>query len=332
MTTGKAGTSQSSVAETKAKRRHFVRATAIVLAVMIGAAVLILLGYTQDWTGLQSYTDPAGAYHAQKTLWDWLQLFIVPAVLAGAAFWLNRSERRNEIEISEQRATDDRNLAKLRAETDRQLAEERLQDETLQAYLDKMTELLLEKGLRKSDAEDEVRAVARTRTLTVLRRLNGERKGLIVRFLNESELIQGKSNQQRPTVIDLKSANLRMVYLNGANLSGADLSGANLYSGKFQYADLSRADLGWTDLSRADLIEANLIEANLRGADLRGTDLRGADLRDAKLTGIVYDDTTQWTAGFDPIAAGVKRQEPQSLDEANADESGRKRAEARTVD
>ena len=48
-----------------------------------------------------------------------------------------------------------------------------------------MTELLLDKKLRESEV-DEVRAVARARTFTVLRRLDGERKGALIRFLIRS--------------------------------------------------------------------------------------------------------------------------------------------------
>ena len=50
-------------------------------------------------------------------------------------------------------------------------------------YLDQMTELLLTRGLRTSLVGDEVRSVARARTLTALRGVAGERKATIVRFL-----------------------------------------------------------------------------------------------------------------------------------------------------
>ena len=56
-----------------------------------------------------------------KTLWDWLELLVIPVFLAGGAFYLNRSERAVEREIA----------------TDRQ------QEVALQTYLDRMTDLLL---------------------------------------------------------------------------------------------------------------------------------------------------------------------------------------------
>ena len=63
-----------------------------------------------------------------------------------------------------------------------------------QAYIDKMSELLLHEKLRDSTEEDEVRNVARVRTLTVLPRLDGKRKGSVLQFLYESGHIYKNKN------------------------------------------------------------------------------------------------------------------------------------------
>ncbi len=101
-----------------------------------------------------------------KYLWDWLELLIIPFVLALGALWLERSER-----IS------DRKIAAERREDDKKIAEDQQREAALQAYIDKMTELLLDKEhpLRKSKPNDEVRVVARTRTLATLRKLDPDR-------------------------------------------------------------------------------------------------------------------------------------------------------------
>ena len=99
-----------------------------------------------------------------KTLWDWLELLIIPLVLAGGGFYLNRSEHN----------------------TDREIATDRQKEQALQTYLDHMADLLLKEDLRNSENE-EVRNVARTRTLTVLRGLDKKRKGVILKFLYEAE-------------------------------------------------------------------------------------------------------------------------------------------------
>jgi hypothetical protein len=92
-----------------------------------------------------------------KTLWDWLQLLIGPVMLslATVAFARQQDARQQRIENK-------------RAEAERELAEQRAQDEVLQAYLTQMSTLLLEKDLRSSEEDSEVRTLARARTLTVL--------------------------------------------------------------------------------------------------------------------------------------------------------------------
>jgi hypothetical protein len=70
---------------------------------------------------------------------------------------------------------------------------------------------------------DSLRAVARARTLSVLTRVDGERKSSVLQFLYESGLLGGGR-----TVVALRGADLRGANLNGATLQGADLSGADL--------------------------------------------------------------------------------------------------------
>ena len=115
-----------------------------------------------------------------RTLWDWLPS-IIPAVLAFSVLWFNLSARKNELRIAEERSKSDRTIA-----TDRN------REDLLQSYIDRMTELLLEKGLRNSASNDEIRDIARTRTLTASRILDAKRKGLLLRFLFESALISGE--------------------------------------------------------------------------------------------------------------------------------------------
>jgi uncharacterized protein YjbI with pentapeptide repeats len=219
-----------------------------------------------------------------KTLWDWMDLLIIPLFLAGGAFFLDRSEKAHEREI----------------ETDRQ------QEAALQAYLDRMADLLLENELLTTKNE-EVKNVARTRTLTVLRGLDGIRKGIVISFLKEAGLINGNTfidlkgadlTKLELRRSDLKAVNLRGVNLGGASLSQVDLSGTNLSEAYLGEASLDLCNLSGANLSKAVLTDASLFSADLTCADLRGAGLYhaslwGADLSGADLTGAYIDLTEQ---------------------------------------
>jgi len=235
---------------------------AIVFVVVI---VIIIIGYQLDWTGFKG-----------KTVWDWLQLLgvlAIPVVVGFGAAWFTAQQGK----VSDRENTDNQ------------------RETALQRYIDKISELLLHEKLRDSGEEDEVRNVARVRTLTVLLRLDANRKRIVLQFLYESGLIK-----KDESIIDLRTAHLRAAdldrvtprgaYLSGANLGGADLSGADLNGAFLREADLSGADLSGADLQEADLGAVKLCAANLSGAnlweiDLSGTDLRRANFRKADLSG-----------------------------------------------
>jgi len=219
------------------------------------------------------------------TVRDWLQLLIVPVALVVISLLFTAQQDQRQQQIENQRA-----------EAERELAEQRAQDEALQAYLDQMSTLLLEKDLRNSEAGSEVRTLARARTLTVLRMMDGTRKGSIMQFLAESDLISRDSS-----VLVLTGADLHEAILNNADLSRTELSGldfnpppydgsAQLFGTNLSDADLSHAILGATDLHNAKLLRADLSYANLGEAYLRGANLSDADLSNARLhKTLLYD-------------------------------------------
>src|SRR5215218_3256537 len=187
---------------------------------------------------------------ANKTLWDWLQLLVVPAMLALVGVLLAEAQENIHQQAEESRA----------------------QDEALQAYLEGMGNLLLDEGLLTSQEDEEVRTLARARTLTILGRVDGARKRSVVQFLYESQLIE----KDKP-IVSLSGADLT-----DADLSGADLRGADLRVADLRRADLRRAVLFGADLSDAVLFDADLSDAFLGGADLSDARLGGADLSDIR--------------------------------------------------
>ena len=254
----------------------------------------------RDWIGVGERRwrkAPDEEVQPAKTLWDWLQLLIVPAILIGITFVWSYTQTRNE------NKRDDRRIA-----ADRAAAEQARQDTTLQAYLDEMSRLMLEKSLLKSKRMSPVQAVARTVTLTTLRRLDGERRGEVLRFLWEAGLIvfatvrlenadfAGANLEHAP----LGASYMRRVVLRGANLKGAlmqrdflqeaDLSGADL-----EGADLGGAYLGGANLEGANLKRAAAYRANFAGANFSGADVDGANFEFANLRGANGLDLAHFT-------------------------------------
>lgn len=184
-------------------------------------ATLILIGIiVLIMTGYQlDWTGFKG-----KTLWDWLNVLgvlAIPVVVGIGTAW-----------ISTQQA----------------------QESALHQYLDTMAALLLNKNLRESNANTEVRAVARARTWTVLRLLDPARKEIIFKFLQESDLIH---------IIDLSQADLsgmsfRNIDLRGANLSNADLSNADLWG-----ANLDGINFMTTNVTTRQLLEARSLKGTI---------------------------------------------------------------------
>jgi hypothetical protein len=182
-----------------------------------------------------------------KTLWDWLHLTAVlgvPLTLANLGY-----------------------LVKL---VEQEQAENTLQEEVLQHYLDRVSNLVIEKNLLAIAAKDAPTTeetelldvsvdIIRALTLSTLRRLSdGVRKASVVRLLIEADIIKR---------LEVSLANTD---LKGADLIGADLDGAILHG---------------AILNDAPLIFANLIDANLCGARLKNANLYGARLKGANLYG-----------------------------------------------
>jgi PAS domain-containing protein len=86
------------------------------------------------------------------TVRNWLELLIVPLVLVviGLLFEIQQANRQQAME-EQQQALEER-----RAEAERELAEQRAQDEALQAYLDQMSQLMLDRKLLEAEQGDPV--------------------------------------------------------------------------------------------------------------------------------------------------------------------------------
>jgi uncharacterized protein YjbI with pentapeptide repeats len=259
------------------------------LVILTGLVILGLIGvniagywFGWNWTGLNPYTSSKGDYYPGKTLWDWMDLLIVPVVIGIAAYWFRQTEQALELKRAAERANTEQRRTEERTKTEQLIAEDNLCETALQTYFDRMVSLLLDKELREKQEDAEVRAVARARTMTILRRLDSGRKGVVVRFLHEAKLIT-----RGAIIIDLEEADLTNVELAGVNLTQIDLARADLSNANLRFTNLTSANLTGTQLSKVKLYYSNLSEADLSRAKLMAAKLTGTNLSKTVLTGAI---------------------------------------------
>jgi uncharacterized protein YjbI with pentapeptide repeats len=282
-----------------AKRSQYYWMLSCLFVLLLGVS-FIVAAYWFNWphTGFQN-----------KTVWDWLQLLIIPLVLAMAALFFNQMNTRTEQQIAQQRY-----------KLDQEIALDTQREDLLQTYLDRLSELLLEKNLDNIQIDQKARKVVRVRTISILIRLDATRVGYVFALLRDAGLVErnnpaisfheanfvrvdwseaslSETNLSRATLTEAKltganlnNSDLSETNLTGANLTGADLSSANLTGADLFTAILSKAILTETKLSNASLISANLshaklIEANLSNANLSEATLISANLSYTKLIG-----------------------------------------------
>jgi uncharacterized protein YjbI with pentapeptide repeats len=236
-----------------------------------------------------------GTGFSEKALWDWLMLVGVLAIPVAVAF--------GTLFFAQQQSQSSETASERQHQTDIQIANEQQQETTLQIYLDHISDLLLNhKLLESKHSGDEVRDVARIWTLTTLRRLDPNRKKVVLKFLYEAGLIGGYdstngSGKRRDAIVALNDADLSGVKMGVVNMSYVNLSGANLRDADLSqvtlnYADLSQVTLNYANLNQATLNYTILSEASLGGANLSDADLSSADLSSADLSSADLRNTT----------------------------------------
>lgn len=269
-------------------------------------AVILVLTYRVPGSGFGQYEvtkiDPATNNLIEievhyRTLWDWLELLVIPGFLAIIAFVFNRAER-------------DRDHIR---ELDRQ------RENALNNYYDQI-ERLISTGLEANTSGNQLLEIARGRSLSTLRMLDGYRKGLLFMFLYDIGLITSNPSEQKGPLISLKNADLsglilgsthfgprsqfgHPIGLNGIDLSEADLrkaklSDLRLYNMNFSGANLSAADLKNVVIANSDLTATNLNHSNLSNAYLTDCSLINCNLSNANLSFAKFDSTLFYSTDF----------------------------------
>jgi hypothetical protein len=275
-------------------------------------ALWILLGYwgRKQITGLPSLD--AHDKIPPKFVWDWLQLIIVPLVLAiGGIVYGSQQEQ-----LQQRHADDQYNLTVLTNYEDQVI-------NVVGTY--HMLSVLSQspEGVAPAPTPDAdyqaggevlnniVGEAFGNATLNVPGRLDQSKKGTFLQFLAFLGLLQ-EPQEGGPVVkvagSDLRGARLPNAILRGTDLEGiilthADLKGANLANaqlngGHFEGADLTRADLQGTMLDQAHFNLAHLDFACLRRIQsATNTDFTGAYLHGAILPGMHFKDPGETFGG-----------------------------------
>lgn len=212
------------------------------VTVLVIATLLIITWsvFRPGWMGFRS-----------KTLWDWFALMSFPVLLATVTFQLNQGQ----LQVEQQRA----------------------QEEAVQSYIDRVSELILTSDDLTNDPR--LKAVIEARTEVTLNLVTGERAARILRFLMSLDLLDRLTFDLRE--LNLSRAELKGIVLRNKTMESALFYGADLEDGDFSGSDFEEADLRYTDFKKANLQNVSFEEANLKGAELDYADLRGADLSEA---------------------------------------------------
>lgn len=252
-----------------------------------------------EWTGFGRWSENVGSgieFQRAKTLWDWMELLLIPVMLTIGVAWLNKREKEKEESAKE---------------LEREIAQDKRQQEALDAYLSRMSNLILD--MSSSYASTDIatfKSVAEAQTIAVLRTLDGKRKGQVLEFLYGNRLLGSPKTDPLMPTLDLSHAELRHVDLIVGLPRDVDDSiestdwgddpdcrlrkyvdkfseqprwRIGLVGVKMLQADFYKAALVLTDLTEADFTEAYLVNARLHGAILKQACFGKADLTKASL-------------------------------------------------
>jgi uncharacterized protein YjbI with pentapeptide repeats len=239
-----------------------------VLIVLLVATITMIAIYAinpseaPSWTGFVAY-DPDIHELRVKTLWDWLELLIVPFVLSAGVWLLSETDKKVELQ--------------------KELEKQR--QEALTSFISKISEMVISNKLLDENNK-QISLLARMQILCTFRTLDANRKAEALQAIYELKLINKspiiKLNGVNLNRINLELAPLVNAEIRGAYFQKANLKKANLTSSTFVGCDFSNSDFRSANLSGTDFSYAKLVNANFLGCDLSTANFEYANLTNAK--------------------------------------------------
>ena len=240
------------------------------------------------WTGFGESTVKSNIEPA-KTLWDWLDLLIIPLAILLLGWSYKEFEK-----------------ARLQKNED-----ERSRNEALESFINVMTELIIDYNLT-SPSNHKAKAIAKTRINMTLSMIDGSRKSQVLQFLYQSDLID--KNPILPLIgadfnnsildnIVLLNAEIKGAYFENASIQNANINNINLNSSNLTNINLSGSTVENADFSYTNLANAKMNNMDLRTVNFEGSNLTNANLKKSRITKeqldlIIHKDSIKTTKGL----------------------------------
>jgi len=251
-----------------------------ILRIILGILILIFVFFlikwavnpnmSPEWTGFGAYDESKQGVRA-KTLWDWLDLLVIPVVLAVIA-WLYKEHEKFKNKNNEK--------------TQRQ-------NQALDDFIKIITDLNLNHGLATTSPKDGTKEIARSRVILILESIEGERKGEILQFLYESKLIDmnpklvlfgANFNKIQLSGIDLSEAEIRGAYFIDSDIQNVNIDNSIFIGCNFKNSNFSKSKVYKTDFSYSNLSGCLFNDMDLSSVNFEGANLSKADFSDSIVT------------------------------------------------
>lgn len=141
--------------------------------------------------------------------------------------------------------------------------------QSLQDFIEKVTQLMLSEGLARGRAHLQSRMALQAYVYSYFPRFDKPRLGTAIRILGEYEVAH-------------------LVKFEGIDLSGEELNGINLRNTNLTNANLSGCNLSAANFERATLDNVNFSHSNLRGASFKSVNSKRVNLHATNLAGAIF--------------------------------------------
>jgi len=289
---------ESSLNRIGRRKRFFFILKFFIFVIILGFIIYqgIKIGYKYEISGFNVVLRSNDLETPQKYIWDWLDLLVVPVVLALGGILITFINEINNREIAAYQRHLDRDLDLSNKQKDFDLQESMHQIRLLSEYLSNMSKLMLDYKLRQK--RKSVRDIANAWTINAMMNLNKDNKGEALRFLYNSDLISGNNPVVNVSEMDFSETILKASNLSGANLSGIILNNSDLNKTNLSGTNLTNAKLSDADLSEAIINDINFTSAEGSSIILSDCNIHNLEVHRVKFPGAILENVNIYNSSF----------------------------------